>query len=255
MKIQLFNDYAEWLEARKPKITGTRLKGLINKGDITVSAIQEKLKSLGITAERGAKKDDLLELLPKKDYFDLKLELARKAEKTKAFFELCAERLSISPEDCDGYVPNETPMQWGTRTQKYAIHRFAAENGMMGKVKESLMMWTRDDVPSIAVSPDGMVDETHAIETKCLSSAKHFEAWYLKQIPDEYELQALQYFIVNDSLKKLSFVFYDPRMPAVQYFVIEVNREEVQEEIEFYLSYQKEVLAEVEQLVAGLTNF
>lgn len=253
MKQIVFNSYVEWLDARKGKVTGTRLKGLINKSDVTVSALNDKLKSLGIAVEKGLKKEDLVALLPKKDYFDLKLELARKAEKTKTFFELCSEKLSISPEDCDGYVPNETPMQWGSRTQKYALDRFAKETGL--PVKEELMMWVRDDVQDIAVSPDGMVDEAHAVETKCLSSSKHFEAWYTKQIPDEYELQALQYFCINDNLKKLSFVFYDPRMPAIQYFVMEVNRGDIQDDIGFYLAYQKEVLAEVDEIVAKLTDF
>lgn len=167
------------------------------------------------------------------------------------FYELIAERLTVSEEDFEGYVPNETPLERGTRMQTYAIDRFRKETGK--KVNEELVLWSRDDEPSIAVSPDGVISATEAIETKCLSSARHVEAYLTKVIPDEYYYQTLQYFIVNDKLKKLYVVFYDTRLPAISYFVMEINRKDVEGGIAENLEYQKNLIKEVDEIVKSLT--
>lgn len=171
----------------------------------------------------------------------------------KGYYELIAERLVVTEEEFDGYVPNETPMDRGTRLQKYAVERFKKETGK--EVDESLVLWTRDDNGSIAVSPDGRIGETEAIETKCLSSASHIEAYLTNSIPDEYEFQKLQYFIVNEKLETLHFVFYDPRIPAKDFFVIEVHRKDVANDIQIYTDYQFKELASVDEAVLKLTNF
>jgi len=171
----------------------------------------------------------------------------------KGYYELIAERLAVTEEEFDGYIPNETPMDRGTRLQKYAVARFTQETKKV--VDESLVLWTREDNESIAISPDGKIGETEAIETKCLSSASHIEAYLENAIPDEYEFQKLQYFIVNDKLETLYFVFYDPRLPAKDYFVITVKREDIKDEIKMYLDYQIKELALVDEAVLKLTNF
>jgi len=160
------------------------------------------------------------------------------------YYELIAERLAIPADD-------ENPMDRGTRLEEEAIERFIKETKK--KVNTDLVIWTRNDNESIAISPDGYIGETEAVECKCLASARHIEAWLTKEIPSEYQEQKIQYFVVNDKLKKLYFVFYDPRIPAKDYFVIEIKREDIEDEIQFYLDYQKQVLAEVEQIVNDLT--
>lgn len=167
------------------------------------------------------------------------------------YYELIAERLTVSEEDFEGYVPNETPLDRGTRMQKYAVDRFRKETGK--KVNEDLVLWSREDEPSIAVSPDGVISATEAVETKCLSSARHVEAYLTKVLPDEYYYQTLQYFIVNDKLKKLHVVFYDTRLPAINYFVMEINRKEIEAAILDNLEYQKAVIREVDEIVKSLT--
>ena len=74
-------------------------------------------------------------------------------------------------------------------------------------------------------------------------------------MPDDYEFQALQYFCVNDDLQTLHFCFYDPRILAKPFFIIEVKREDVQEDVEKYLEYQRMTLAEVDEIVLQLSNF
>lgn len=178
----------------------------------------------------------------------------RGTEKKLGYYELIAERLAVSDADFDGYVPNETPMDRGTRLQKFAMTEFSRDTGK--KVDQSLVLWERDDNSSIAISPDGTIEgEEAAIETKCLSSARHIQAYLMNAVPDEYEYQMLQYFIVNEKLQTLYFAFYDPRIPAKAFFYLTIQRESVQELVNMYLEYQKKTLAEVDAEVLKLSGF
>lgn len=160
------------------------------------------------------------------------------------FYELIAERLGI-PAD------GENPMDRGTRLESEAVEMFTKETGK--KVDTNLYIWTRDDEESIAISPDGVISKTEALECKCLSSARHIEAFLTQEIPAEYEFQKLQYFIVNDKLETLYFAFYDPRLLAKPFFYITVKREDIQKEVDEYLDYQRKTLVEVNAIVNQLT--
>ncbi len=160
------------------------------------------------------------------------------------FYELVAERLALPPDD-------ENPMDRGTRLEEEAIAEFKSRTGF--EVDSSLYIWERDDNPNIAISPDGVIDKENAVEVKCLSSARHIEALVTKKIPSDYEYQVLQYFIVNDDLQKLYFCFYEPRLAVHQFFFIEVNREDVQEDIDQYLEHERTVLLEVDALITELS--
>lgn len=159
------------------------------------------------------------------------------------YYELIAERIAIPPS-------SENAMDRGKRLEDYAIERFIKETGI--DVSNELVMWTREDDENIAVSPDGSIGRKGAVECKCLSSARHIEAWLTKKIPSEYQHQKVQYFIVNDELEKLYWVFYDPRMPK-DFFYFVVTREEVQAEIDEYLALERQVLAEIAEIEKELT--
>ena len=193
MKILHFEDEQTWLDARRGKITGTRLKDLIIK--------------------RGNKKKI-------------------------GFYELIAERVALP-------VSEENAMDRGKRLEEFAIERF--EQDTKKKVDGSLVIWQRDDNDNIAISPDGFIGKTEAVEVKCLSSARHIEAWLTKEISSEYEEQVLQYFIVNDDLKKLYFVFYDNRCP-IDFFYHTIKRKEIQEKIIEYIQLEKDVLKEIDEI-------
>ncbi len=197
MKIQQFNKEEEWLEARRGKITGTRLKDLVTKGS---------------TRKIG-------------------------------FYEIIAERIAIPASD-------ENVMDRGKRLEDEALELFAKRTGK--KVKNDLVIWSRDEDENIAISPDGSIGKTEAVECKCLSSARHLEAYITKEIPSEYWYQVLQYFIVNDKLKKVYFLFYDPRLP-IDLFHLEVTRKEVEEEVKQYLELEKQVLTEISKWETELT--
>lgn len=203
MKILRFEDDEkdEWLNFRKGKITGSRLKDIISKRQGTGYKL--------------------------------------------GFYELIAERIATEPES------GESPMDRGTRLEPEARAKFAKK--FKKKVDGSLVLWMRDDNESIALSPDGIISDTEAVEIKCLSSARHIEAWLTQEIPDEYEYQVIQYFIVCEKLKTLHFAFYDPRIPAKDFFVIKVERKNVQEKVDECLAYERKVLDEVSGIVEKLT--
>lgn len=194
----------EWLEFRKGKITGSKLKYIISK--------------------KGGDKI--------------------------GFYQLIADRLSLD----DG---SDDPMERGHALEQEAIDIF------MDQTKKEVVpsgMWISDEHPNIACSPDGSIKgkpgKPHvleAVEIKCLSAARHLEAYFTQKLPSEFDYQALQYFIVNEKLEKLYFCFYDPRVKAVPFFFIEVRREDKEGEIEFVLNFQKETLARIEEMITKLT--
>ena len=170
----------------------------------------------------------------------------RGTEKKIGFYELIAERLGIPADD-------ESAIDRGVRLEGEAMEVFEKATGKT--VDKSLVIWTRDENESIAISPDGFIGETEAVEVKCLSSANHIKAVLTGEVPKDYEFQVLQYFVVNEKLETLHFVMYDPRLLAKPFFVIEVKREDVQEDVEKYLAYEQTTLAEIDEIVNQLTGF
>ena len=164
--------------------------------------------------------------------------------KKKGYYELIAERIAVVPD-------GQNPMDRGVELEPQAIEKFIKETGK--KVDTSLVIWTRDDNESIAISPDGFIGKTEAIEVKCLSSASHIEAWLTQEVPDEYKDQTIQYFCVNDKLKTLYVAFYDPRIPSKDFFYLTINRKDVEEKVKEYLEYEINVLKEIEEIVNNLT--
>ncbi len=147
MKIIKYDNEETWQLARRGKITGTKLKGLITK---------------------------------------------RGNGKKIGFYELIAERLAIPPDD-------ENVMDRGLRLEEEAIKEF--EKKSKKKVKTDLVIWEREDNPSIAVSPDGYIDKTEAVEVKCLGSARHIEALLTNEIPKDYQEQIKKLEKQNAQLK------------------------------------------------------
>ncbi len=141
-------------------------------------------------------------------------------------------------------------MDRGIRLEDLAIARFAEETGK--KVNTDLVLWCREDDENIALSPDGFIGKKEAVECKCLSSARHIEAWLTQELPAEYECQVLQYFIVNEKLQTLYFVFFDPRMPK-DFFYLTIEREGIQEQVDEYLQIERDALTKIAEIEKQLT--
>jgi len=169
----------------------------------------------------------------------------RGTNKKIGFYELIADRLATEE-------PEEDPRERGHRLEDVAIAEF--EKLTKKKVKQ-VGLCISDENENIALSPDGLIGKNNeeAVEVKCLNSAKHLQTYFEQEIPSEYHEQAMQYFIVNEKLKKLYFVMFDPRITVKPIHWIEIKREDVKDEIEFLRDYQTQVLEEVEALITNLT--
>lgn len=198
MIIENFNNKESWLEARRGRITGTKVKDLVLK----------------------------------------------RATKPKiGFYEIIADRIAVP-------ASQENPMDRGKRLEEYGVERFEQQTGK--KVNTDLVIWSRDDNKNISISPDGYIGETEAVEVKCLSSARHIEAYLTEQIPSEYEYQAIQYFVVNDELQKLYFIFYDPRITK-DLFWIEIERKDIEDKIAETLTLEIEALNKINEVEKQMT--
>jgi len=162
------------------------------------------------------------------------------------FYEVLAERLAIKTDS-----DNDDVMQRGHDLEEIALTEFEEVTGK--KVKRDCGVWVSDENEHIALSPDGEISKTEACEVKCLSSARHLQVYFEKEIPSEYEAQAMQYFIVNEKLEQLYFVFFDPRIPAKPLHYITIDRSEWKDTIETYKTYQKEALEDIALKVAELS--
>ena len=148
-------------------------------------------------------------------------------------------------------------MERGHELEPRAIERFEKETGK--KVRRGLILWERNDDSRMAVSPDGSISETEAIEVKCLLSTKHVEALFTKAIPKNtagYEEQLAQYFIVNEALETVYYVFYHPDFPTgLDYLCLTFTREEMQEDIDRILSAERGAVSKVREIVNALTLY
>jgi predicted phage-related endonuclease len=240
MKINKYENREEWLAARRGKITGSKLGDVISFGGYTKEAIVSHLKTAKVEFNEKAKKEELEAFVTPEMKASILLSLPKKL----GYYELIADRMGVAADD-------ESSSDRGTRLEPEAIERFTKETGK--KVDTSLVIWAREDNEAIAISPDGFIGKKVAVECKCLSSARHIEALITKKIPSEYEFQKLQYFIVNDDLQTLYFAFYDPRIVAKDFFVIEVKRKDIQDQVDTYLAYEKALLEEIKRTVNELT--
>lgn len=173
------------------------------------------------------------------------LVVKRGTDEKMAFYEIIAERIAETADD-------ENPMERGSRLEEEALKLLGEQINQ--EIDNSLVIWEHDSFKDIAISPDGIINDEKAVEVKCLSSASHIKAIITKKVPDEYEFQVLQYFIVNEKLETLYFVMYDPRMPKhLQLHYFTINREDVKEDIETYFEYQKDKLSKIESIITELT--
>lgn len=148
-------------------------------------------------------------------------------------------------------------MERGHTLEPVALARFATETGK--PVDASLVGWESDDDTRVAVSPDGVIGETEAAEVKCLLSPKHLEALYTRKIPKNtggYEEQVLQYFITNEKLETLYYIFYHPDFPAgLDFFYLTLTREELADDILIYANAERAAVAQIRDIVNKVSMY
>lgn len=223
IRLSQTEDRIAWLEGRRSVITGTKAKGAmpLKRGQDTRSA---------------------------------------------GFWRLVAENLAIAK---DGEKDHER----GQRLENEALQRFIDVHGLNLDLNPGY--WVSDENDKIAVSPDGAMpgdNPTYAVEVKCLDSHNHLKAIVKDRTSkgdgynplnsltidakNDFKYQALQYFVVNEELETLYFVLYDDRMAYehLMEYVITINREEVEEEINNQKKEEENILSEVKALVRILKD-
>ena len=164
------------------------------------------------------------------------------------FYEILAERLSTEANT------EESAKDRGVRLESEAIEVYKtqtkAQISLIGLVKRKDNKW-------IGYSPDGLVEQNNGIyekdiEVKCLSSAKHLKTYITLQIPEEYIAQGIMGFVVNDDLKERDFVFYDPRISKIPFFIITMQRLDYEMEIAEAKLKAEEFINEVNNTLENL---
>lgn len=162
----------------------------------------------------------------------------------EAIYEIIAERLTVGIENETSY---ENPMERGKRLEPEAIAMFEF---VTGKKVSKTGFCEDDENSSIANSPDGLIEEEDgALEIKCFGGKNYVKMWLTNEIPDEYQAQKIQYFVLNENLKTLYFAGYNPDIPVHPMHIIEVHRADVLDEIEKAREAQVAFLVEVNTIL------
>lgn len=165
----------------------------------------------------------------------------------QTFYKVLAERLSV------GEYSEESAMARGVRLEDDARIAYEKESGYTVKI---CGFTKRDDNLFIGESPDGLIEVDGkwkgALEIKCLGSHNHVKAKLENKIPDEYEPQVIQKFIVNDDLEWVDFFMFDPRIVDFPELKFRINREDVLDLITEYKNKEVAFLNEIETTLKAL---
>lgn len=246
-EIKVVQGSEEWHAARLGKITGTKLKDVVDLSLPLKDDIIAALEECDLEYKKSWTAQTLLDLLPEHK----RQELLDKKPRKLGFYEILAEKIAYQPNPDD-----PKPIDRGTQLEPEAREKIALH---LDEKIEEVGICVSDVHPDIAVSPDGIIRKKghvyYAVEIKCLSTARHLQALIEQRIPEDYKYQVLQYFIVFEELEVLYFCFYDPRVVGYELVVLEVHRDEVQDKVEEHLNYQKQVLEEIDRLAEKYSNF
>ena len=182
------------------------------------------------------------------------------------FFVMLAERVArpMTPNDYLDRMPEGITFSWAVRghiLESEAAKAFELETGLIlddGKV------WASDYDPSSYVSPDRVVKSSdgkirEAVEIKCLSSEKVLKIWWERRqmkegqsdfiaLPsNEYQAQAIKYFMVNDDLETLYWVVYTDLIPKLELQILKIKRADVANLVEDAKKVEKHYLEELDE--------
>jgi putative phage-type endonuclease len=164
-------------------------------------------------------------------------------------YEIVGERLKVGVEE-----EYEDPRDRGIRLEDEAVAQFEFSTGLS---VEKCGFCESDDDCYIAYSPDGIIsgtDDTEDVEVKCPLEKNFVKIWLTNEIPEEYYYQILQAFVVNEKLKKRYFIAYNPEIQIHPLHIIEIKREEIEEDILKAKESQKAFLAEVEAVLSKIIS-
>lgn len=262
------NNTEAWLQERLGRITGTKSGSLAMnhypQTDIK-KLIEYRNKALeqSKTAKTRTKADEYFSNAQNYDARIIQANAKNKRLKVSIdFWKFLAETMAEQP---DGENPMERGHRLEPENILLTLQQLGYQQK---DCVTDCGIWESDEDPRIACSPDAYQaseNPTWAIECKSLGSAYHLQAvipWmihsqYIRQhtlpdnladmaaqvlppettslqatgidfIPDTYQAQALQYFVVCDTLETLYFSMYDPRVYGdARHQIIPIHRKDI----------------------------
>lgn len=263
------NNTDTWLQERIGRITGTKSGNLAMshypKTDIDkLIGYRDKALEQSKTAKTQTKTDEYFQKA--QDYDTRILEAEAKNKRLKVsidFWKFLAETMAEQP---DGENPMERGHRLEPENIHLTLQQLGRKEK---DCITDCGIWESDEDNRIACSPDAYenaTDPTWAIECKSLGSAYHLQAvipWMVHSqlirqhtlpdnltdvaaqvlpaeatslnatgmnfIPDTYQAQVLQYFVVCDTLETLYFSMYDPRVYGdARHQIIPIHRKDIQ---------------------------
>lgn len=262
------NNTNAWLNERLGRITGTKSGNLAMEHyqqTDTKKLTEYRNKALEQSKTANTREEADKYFKKAQDYDTRIIEAETKNKRLKVtidFWKLLAETMAEQPD-------NENPMERGHRLEPENIRLTLQQLGYRQEdCITDCGIWENDEDDRLACSPDAYENTenpTWAIECKSLGSAYHLQAvtpwmvhtqastntipaelsdmadqilpeYTLNQqstgfdfIPDKYKSQALQYFVVCDTLKTLYFSMYDPRIYSeARHQIIPIHRKDIQ---------------------------
>ena len=235
----------EWHELRKKRIGGTRLGDLWSARAYLKKDMVAILEKAGVEFKKSSSTSDLEAMLTD----EMRIELLKDAPRKQGFYDLIAEYLAVDPD-------GENAMDRGLRLEP-EVRDWFAKTYKKDVVEVGICMSEVDD--RIYNSPDGLIRKnpkskkfTEALEIKCLAPARHLQAVIEKKIPEEYWSQMMQYFVVNEDLQKLWWVFHDPRITTIPYYVLEITRDSLGDWPQRLLEFQVAQLKRIDEIIEEL---
>lgn len=243
----------EWLDFHEGRISGSSAKDYSSVRYIPKAELVEFAQSKGHDFPKNLTMDNIRAMLTE----DELNELYANVQINDSIYKLIAQRIAkpINPNDYADRIPEGATYSAMLRGQILEEEARDLISEKLGKQIIPGRVWQSEENEYMICSPDGeFEDETEAVEIKCLDSWKVVKAYYEKHPPSEYKPQILQYFVVNDKLKKLYFCIYSDVFsnPDLGLQIFELNREDYKEEIEIVKRVENATLELVEKEVQKL---
>ena len=241
----------EWLDFHEGRISGSSAKDYSSVRYIPKTELVEFAESKGYEFPKNLTMDNIKEMLTE----DELNELYANVQINDSIYKLIAQRIAKPINPNDYTLPEGATYSAMLRGQILEEEARELISEKLGKKIIPGRVWQSEENEYMICSPDGeFEDETEAVEIKCLDSWKVVKAYYEKHPPSEYKPQILQYFVVNDKLKKLYFCIYSDVFsnPDLGLQIFELNREDYKEEIEIVKRVENATLELVEKEVQKL---
>ena len=241
----------EWLDFNEGRISGSSAKNYSSVRYIPKTELVEFAESKGYEFPKNLTMDNIRAIMTE----DELNELYANVQINDSIYKLIAQRIAKPINPNDYTLPEGATYSAMLRGQILEEEARDLISEKLGKNIIPGRVWQSEENEYMICSPDGeFEDETEAVEIKCLDSWKVVKAYYEKHPPSEYKPQILQYFVVNEKLKKLYFCIYSDEFsnPELGLQIFELNREDYKEEIEIVKRVENATLELVEREVQKL---